>query len=440
MLRGVLAAGATVALPLPRLAGMLDGNGLAYADGQKLPVRFGTWFFGNGIIPSRWNPKNVGVGADWALSEALAPLLAVKPWLSVISGMQNKVPGLYAHKSYPAGALTGAQAMAAGDVQLPSIDQLIAKLNPATAFPSGLHAGLCNTTGAGALDLCCSFNGPNQPNPPDYSPTSLFSKLTQFSTNTRATDPSLLRRKRILDAVNEDAKALRTRLGAEDKSRLDRHLTGVDELQQRLVSLAAPHVCGDVTDPKVAYPDRGDDGVITKARNQAFAELLVFAMSCDVTRVFTYLFSSAACHGSYADAGLDNVTFHEDYGHRKSPRGSEMATEGFQQGVTYTMARLAELLERMKNTPDVTGTLLDNSAIYITSCVADSINHGNTDFPLLLAGKAGGAFKGDVHVRGNDDSVSRVPFTVLKALGGTATSFGLDEGRVETGVPELLKA
>lgn len=440
MLRGVLAAGATVALPLPRLAGMLDGNGLAYADGKMLPIRFGTWFFGNGIIPSRWNPKNVGVGADWALSEALAPLLAVKPWLSVISGMQNKVPGLYAHKSYPAGALTGAQAMGAGDVQLSSIDQLIAKLNPATAFPSGLHAGLCNTTGAGALDLCCSFNGPNQPNPPDYSPTSLFSKLTQFSTNTRATDPSLLRRKRILDAVNEDAKALRTRLGAEDKSRLDRHLTGVDELQQRLVSLAAPHVCGDATDPKVAYPARGDDGVITKARNQAFAELLVFAMSCDVTRVFTYLFSSAACHGSYADAGLDNVTFHEDYGHRKSPRGSEMATEGFQQGVTYTMARLAELLERMKNTPDVTGTLLDNSAIYITSCVADSISHGNTDFPLLLAGKAGGAFKGDVHVRGNDDSVSRVPFTVLKALGGTATSFGLDEGRVETGVPELLKA
>ena len=140
-------------------------------------------------------------------------------------------------------------------------------------------------------------------------------------------------------------------------------------------------------------------------------------MSCDVTRVFTYLFSSAACHGSYADTGLDNVTFHEDYGHRKSPRGNEMATEGFQQGVTYTMACLAELLERMKNTPDVTGNLLDNSVIYVTSCVGDSVNHGNTDFPLLLAGKARGALKGDIHVRGNDDNVSRVPFTVLKALG-----------------------
>jgi hypothetical protein len=437
LLRGAL-GGALLAVPLPRLACMLDGNGTAYADGKPLPLRFGTWFFGNGIIPARWNPQATGTGAAWALSEALAPLLPVKPWLSVVSGMQNKVPGLFAHKSYPAGALTGAQAVQAGDVQAPSIDQLIARTLPVTAFPSGLHLGLCNTTGAGALDLCCSFSGPNQPNAPDYSPLSLFNKLMPFSSSTRAVDPSLLRRKRILDAVREDASALRTRLGAEDKVRLDRHLEGVDELQKRLVTLSTPQLCGDATNPDVAYAQRGPDGAITRARNQAFVELLVFAMSCDVTRVFTYLFSSAACHGSYADAGLDNVTFHEDYGHRKSPRGTAAATEGFQQGIVYTMARLNELLVRMKDTSDVTGNLLDNSCVYITSCVAESVGHGNTDYPLLVAGKASGALKGDVHLRTNGESVGKVPFTLLKALGGTATSFGLAEGRVDTGLSGLL--
>ena len=56
-LRGVLVGGASVAVPLPRLACMLNGNGTAYADGKPLPVRFGTWFFGNGIIPERWVPR-----------------------------------------------------------------------------------------------------------------------------------------------------------------------------------------------------------------------------------------------------------------------------------------------------------------------------------------------------------------------------------------------
>jgi hypothetical protein len=438
MLRGVLAGGVTVALPLPRLAGMLDGNGTALAGGKPLPVRFGTWFFGNGIIPDRWNPTSTGSGAAWTLSEALAPLVDVKPWLSVISGMQNMIPNMFAHKSMPAGALTGAQAVSGGDVQLPSVDQLIAKSLPATSYPSGLHLGLSSVSGAGALDLCVSFAGANQPNHPDYSPASVFQKLAPFSSNTTAVDPSLLRRKRILDAVKDDASALRARLGADDRIRLDRHLEGVNELQQRLVTLATPQSCGMATDPDVAYPSRGPDGAITRLRNQAFADLLVFAMTCDVTRVFTYMFSCAACHGSYADAGLDDVTFHEDYGHRLSPRGLTAATEGFQTGVVFSMSCLSDLLVRMKNTPDVTGTLLDNACIYVTSCVAESQSHGGTDYPLLIAGHAGGTVKGDIHYRGNNDNVSLVPFTLLQAMGTQPTSFGMDEGLVSSGIPDLL--
>ena len=78
VLRGRLAGGAAVSVPLPRLCGMLNDNGTAYAAGGALPVRFGTWFFGNGIIPSRWVPNLVGVGDEWKLSEQLEPLIDVK--------------------------------------------------------------------------------------------------------------------------------------------------------------------------------------------------------------------------------------------------------------------------------------------------------------------------------------------------------------------------
>src|SRR4051812_37484767 len=154
VLRGVLASGVAVAVPLPRLLGMLNGNGTAYAAGQPLPRRFGTWFFGNGIIPERWVPAKTGAGSAWTLSDQLAPLQDVKSWLTVVSGLMVKVPNSFAHKTMPAAALTGAQAVKDGDVQLPSIDQLIAPLiGKGTVFPTGIHVGISNTTGAGALDF-----------------------------------------------------------------------------------------------------------------------------------------------------------------------------------------------------------------------------------------------------------------------------------------------
>jgi hypothetical protein len=441
VLRGLLAGGVSVAVPLPRLLGMLNDNGTAYAAGQPLPRRFGTWFFGNGIIPERWAPQKTGAGSAWDLSDQLAPLQDVKSWLTVVSGLTLKLPNMYAHKTMPAGALTGAQAVKDGDVQLPSIDQLIAPMiGKGTVFPTGIHVGISNTTGAGALDFNISFNGPNAPNPPEYNPVALFKKLMQFSSNTKGPDPSLARRQRLLDAVAADAKALRARLGVEDQQRLDRHLTGIDELQKQITQASVPRACGTLVDPDMAYPDRGKDGAITRKRGQAFADLLVFALSCDLTRVFSYVFTCAACHGSYADAGLDNVTFHEDYGHRLSPKGLDYATAGFHTGVLFAMTNLADLLVRMKSTPDGAGNLLDNSCIYTTSCVAESKSHGAKDYPLLVVGKAGGALKGDLHFRAVDDNVSKVPFTLLKMMGGTATSWGKDEASVTATIPELLNA
>lgn len=180
------------------------------------------------------------------------------------------------------------------------------------------------------------------------------------------------------------------------------------------------------------YPMRGKDGAITRQRAQAFADLLTFALATDLTRVFSYVFTCAACHGSYADAGLDNVTFHEDYGHRKSPKGRDYATEGFHKGIVYTMTCLNDFMARLKKTPDGAGNLLDNSCTYVTSCVSESEAHGSTDFPMLVLGKARGALKGDQHLRPMGDNVTKLPFTLMKVMGATDPNFGKEEGLVDT--------
>jgi hypothetical protein len=443
MLRGLLAGGVSVAVPLPRLGGMLNESGTAYADGAAMPLRFGVWFFGNGIIPDRWVPRQVGSGDEWQLSEQLAPLTAVKSHLSVLSGFSIKIPNNSPHASAPCAALTGAQVQG-NSVKLPSIDQLISPaISQGVAYPNGYHVGISNTSGATALGLSISYRGSNAANPPNFSPAQAFKDFLGFTNQggpgmPKPVDPELLNRSSVLDAVAEDAQALRARLGMDDQMRLDHHLEGIHQLQGQIAKQAMPVATGPIPDPDKLYAGRGNDGAITRARHQAFADLLVFAMASDITRVFSVMFTSPACHGNYADCGLAPSSFHEDYGHRTSKDGVSAATKGFNTGVKFAMSNLADLLSRMKSTPDGAGNLLDNSAVYSTSCVSESQTHSGLDFPLLVAGKAGGKLKSDQHVRLLDENVSKVPFSLLTAFGANAASFGDSEGKVTSGVAELL--
>ena len=63
-LRGLL-NGAAVCVGAPLLDRFLNGNGTAFADGAKLPVRFGTYFWGLGLTDTpaggtRWVPSRTG--------------------------------------------------------------------------------------------------------------------------------------------------------------------------------------------------------------------------------------------------------------------------------------------------------------------------------------------------------------------------------------------
>src|SRR5882762_2702821 len=462
VLRGMLAGGISVAIPLPRMAGMLNGNGTAYAGGAPLPLRYGTWFFGNGINPPEWVPAATGVGNAWTLSTALMPLQPVKSYLQVITGLTNQIGPGPAHKGRPAAALTGANAGGA-DVQLPSIDQVLAPiLNKGVmpALPNGLHVGISSTSGAGALDLRLSFRGPSASNPPQYDPAAVFKQLvmlggstTSGTTGPAAPDPELARRKRALDAVLDSAASLRARLGKADQIRLDQHLAGVHQIENQIAILstmpATPMTNAKLVDPAMAYPSMGAVGSITALRCKAMSDLVVFALATDITRVFSYMFTCAACHGNYADAGLDPVTFHEDYGHRRSPKGGASATQGFLTGVKYAMTNFNDTLTRMMNCADGAGNLLDNSVVYSTSCTSESQTHSGNDYPVLVAGKAGGLLKTDQHLRlasgppgttgaPNGENLSKVPYTLMTALGRPPGPWGMGDSMASTGIAALL--
>ena len=90
------------------------------------------------------------------------------------------------------------------------------------------------------------------------------------------------------------------------------------------------------------------------------------------------------------------------------------------------------LLERLKNTPDGDGTMLDNSLVVYGSAMGNSNMHNHKRCPLFLAGHAGGRLKGNLHVKAADGTpMANAMLCVLHALGVDMPGFGDSTGALD---------
>ena len=192
VLRGMLATGAAVTIPLPLLEIMLNQNGTALAQtGTPVSPLYVTWFFGNGTLPGKWKPASTGAGSAWALSPQLQPLAAFKSHLTVISGLENKlhVSGME-HPTGSAGATTGAP-LNGNAVRAPSIDQIVANAIATGADYRSIEVGVTPATPGGATHTLhtVAHSGPNARLNPEYDPRKVFQRLFMGSTQPPPTTP-----------------------------------------------------------------------------------------------------------------------------------------------------------------------------------------------------------------------------------------------------------
>lgn len=439
ILKGVLATGASIAVPLPLFDSMLNNHGTALADGTPLPRRYCTWFFGNGILPPRWNPTSVA--ADWELSDQLAPLQTVKEWLTVVSGLKQPVPSGLQHPTGSAVSTTGAD-FENNSAVLPSIDQIVAGVNKGGKF-SSLEVGVTNATPGGPQNTlhAVSHRGINAPNYPEYDPHALYTRLFADGTAAPSTAEDELfalnkAKRSVLDTVLADGLEASNTLGAKDKVRLADHLDAIREIETRLT--ATP-----VT-PNIEFPaDPAASGIGPDSRseapanvNQVMAELLAVAFAADITRNGSFVFTLPAAHVFYRSLGNDmNDDFHDTICH--GDPGDNASQERVHRGVVYTMECLAVFLNKLASLSEGAGVVLDNSLIYATSCTSWGKVHDMSEWPVLLAGKAGGAIEGNRHLRYQDRKLPEVLLTIANTFGANLGNLGKGAAEVTTELPDL---
>lgn len=417
-LRGLL-GGAAAVVALPTLEAMLNSHGTAMADGTALPKRFVTWFFGNGVRLNKWVPQ--GEGPSYPLSEELAPLAKVKDYLNVMTGFDNfgaeSGIGHFSGMSVLSGCPMKNDNQGYGKPGGATIDQRVAAaLGSKTLFPS-IELGVSKRIDmySGPIIQYIAHKSDSQPLPPEYSPQAAFTKL--FGSFSPGSDPKGPLRVSVLDAIRQDALDIQKRVGKADRERLEAHLESVGTLQKQIAAM--PPVCSLPSMPAQANVDVEGKEPLFEV-NQTMSELLTYALSCDLTRAASLMFSSA----------IGATIFHTVANMEHHNMTHSANQEAVHQAVVFTMQCFATLLERMKETPDGDGNLLDNSIVLATSDCAEGMTEATVDQPLLVVGKGGGALKyPGVHYRSSGvENTADVLLACLQAVVPEAVDIGSGSG------------
>ena len=100
---------------------------------------------------------------------------------------------------------------------------------------------------------------------------------------------------------------------------------------------------------------------------------------------------------------------------------------------TYHVSLFAKFVEKLKNTPDGDGSLLDHSLILYGSGMSESDTHSRLDLPVALIGGDAGRMKGNRHIQAAKETpLANVMLSLADRFGAEIDKFGtLSTGRVE---------
>jgi hypothetical protein len=424
VLRGM---GATLALPLlEAMVPALTATARPAANPQR---RFGVVFVPLGERPGYWTPTKVG--ADFDFSPILKPVEPLRHSLTVVSELCDPLDG---HATTVAAWLTGSipKRTIAEDVHAGiSIDQLIAKtIGQDTVFPSLEFAtedftgyiGGCDTQYACAYMNTLSWASPTTPLPMEINPRISFERMFGRAGTATQRLERLKNDRSILDSVTESTLRLQRGLGDRDRSRLSDYLDNVREVEKR-IQRAEKQATTDVTvpDAPIGIPESFEEHVALQF------ELLTLAYQADLTRVFSFMMSRDASQRVYPN--LEIAEPHHSMSHHGN---NPQKLANLVKLNTWHVALYGKFLQRLHDTPDGDGSLLDHSLILFGSGMSESDTHSRLNVPTLIAGHGAGLVKGNQHHQAPKETpLANLMLDFANKFGVDTNKFGISTGRFD---------
>jgi hypothetical protein len=435
--RRAILKGAGVTLALPFLDALVPSATAMAQTAAQPKLRAGFFYIPHGAIQfntahgpemDRWTPS--GSGADFRLSAIMQPLQPFRDYVSSVGNLENAASAGSVHTLNPATWLSctrpgGGGGFGGGADMAPTLDQIIAqRIGQETALPSleiSSETTVQQAAGSGGAYTTLSFRDASSPLPMEYNPKKVFNSL--FGETTAVERVEIARQNySLLDLIMDRTNALRNELGAGDRATLDSYLESVREIERRTELVASQ----DVSD--IELPDR-PVGVQENFDQQVdlLFDLIAIAYRSDLTRVVSYIMVAEGTNQTYNHIGVPD-SFHPVSHHANDLERIEKLVKI----QTWHMDRFAAFLQKMADTPDGDGSLLDHSIFLYGSNMGNSDRHNNYPIPTVIVGGGNGRMKrGGQHVEMPDPSpLANVHLTLLNKFGIEQDTFADSTGTI----------
>jgi len=380
-------------------------------------------------------------GADFEFTPILKPLERFKDYTTVVTMMDCHMADPFAPEEVGADHFRSSavflsashpkQTMGSDVYNGITLDQAYAaKFGQDTPVPS---IQLCteneDATGSCAFNYSCvymqtiSWSSPTTPLQMTYNPRMAFEEL--FGTGGSKEDRASRRKinQSILDSITHDIARLQKNLNPSDRSRLTSYLDNVREIERRIQAIEkynASNPARELPTAPIGVPDSWDDLA------KLMIDLQVLAFTAETTRVSTMKLGRDTSNRVFAESGC-TTPFHSASHHGDTPT----QLKEFTKINAYHVSLLADFVQKLKNTPDGDGNLLDHSLLLYGSGMGNSNVHAHKRVPFILVGHANGAVKGNLHVRAKEETPQgNGLLAVANKLGLELDSFGDSTGSV----------
>ena len=392
--------------------------------------RFGLVYHPNGVIYDKWLPT--GTGSNFELSFTLKGLEKFKDKLVVVTGLFSDQAealgdGGGDHSRACGTYLTGVHVKKSDSLveNAISMDQIIAKAFGRETQLSSLQMTADENSLLGSCDLgySCAYSStvswltPTLPLMAENNPRVLFQRMFGSSGSTDASVrlERLRQDRSLLDSVSSRVNNCNVGWAPPTIAKLDDYLASLRDVERRIQKAEeqSSRKLPEVTQP-AGIPDNFDDHV------RLLYDLQLLAYQSDLTRVITFMYGREQTGQPYPQIGVPEP-HHPITHHQNDPSRMDKCVKI----QVYHVALFADYLEKLRNTPDGDGSLLDHAIILFGSGISNSDRHTHGPLPTVVVGGGAGTIKGGRHLisrthsahRSSDDAASQAGRAGRKARG-----------------------
>ena len=282
-------------------------------------------------------------------------------------------------------------------------------------------------TSAGACDgyPCAFFNSlswrdDTTPLPMSVHPTVTFERMFGEVGTTEQRIKNARLKRSILDSVVTESQRMSRRLNASDREIMDEWLTNIRDVESKLQRMTTRFASLPNADAPTSIPELFDDHMTVTY------DLMYLAYRADISRVATFMVGHEASSRSYAHLGIPDA-HHSISHHANNPETlAKYAKIG-----TYHVAKMAELVARMADTKEGTGTMLDHSLLYFGAGMSNGNVHDRSNPPAMLVGGAHGRMEGNRHIAATPDTpVANLLLGIGELAGVELDKMGPSTGKI----------